>query len=333
MNPTSWFLALLRALRSVQLAIAVVACGFHAAQAQGNYPSRPIRIVTPFAAGAVSDISLRIVAEKLAARLDTGVIVENQTGAGGIAAARQVISAAPDGHTLALLSNATAVSVGLFKNLTFDPRSDFTPIVGISDFAYIFVTNSAAAYRSLQDVIAAARAKPGQLNVGTANAGTSNHLTALLFKATLGLDFVVVPYRGPSELTVALYRNDLDLVVNAYGGLRPAIEDGKIKVLAVTSGARSPLLPDVPTAQELGIKGFEVSSWNGLYGPAGTPLEVVERIAHEVRQILAEPDVQKRFADLGLEVRPSPAPELDKRMRAEIERWSKVIDEAGIDKR
>jgi tripartite-type tricarboxylate transporter receptor subunit TctC len=328
----TWF-SLRGLFRGAVILTAAAILGPCAARAQSNFPSRPIRIVTPFAAGAVSDISLRVVADRLAARLGAGVIVDNNPGAGGIAAARAVISSPPDGYTLALLSNATAVSVGLFKTLTFDPRLDFVPVVGISDFAYIFVTNAASSYRGLPDVIAAMRARPGQLNVGTANAGTSNHLTALLFKSTLGLDFVVVPYRGPSELMVALYRNDLDLVVNAYGGLRPAIEEGKMRVLAVSSATRSPLLPDVPTVQEAGVKDFEVSSWNGLYAPAGTPPEVVDRLGREVAQILADPDVQKRFLDLGLEVRPSPPQELDRRMRGEIERWTKVIEDAGIEKR
>src|SRR5262249_57418197 len=266
----------------------VMLAGIGAAQAQ-PYPSRGIRIVTPFAAGAVSDISFRIMAEKLSARLNVPVIMENQPGGGGIAAARTVLASPPDGYTLALLSNATAISVGLFKNLTFDPRTDFVPVAGVSDFEYLFVTNAESKYRSLQDFISAARANPGKLNVGTANAGTSNHLTALLFKSTLALDFLVVPHRGPSELAVALYRNDLDLVVNAYGGLRQGIDDGKIKVLAVSSPARSPLLPDVPTAQEAGVAGFEVLTWNGLYGPAGTPKEAVALLEREVQAGLAQP--------------------------------------------
>jgi tripartite-type tricarboxylate transporter receptor subunit TctC len=318
-------------MRSWLIALAMLA-GVGAAQAQ-TYPNRPIRIVTPFAAGAVSDISFRILADKLSARLSVPVIMENQPGGGGIAAARTVLSAPPDGYTLALLSNATAISVGLFKNLTFDPRTDFVPIAGVSDFEYLFVTNSESKYRTLQDFIDAARKNPGKLNVGTANAGTSNHLTTLLFKSTLNLDFLVVPHRGPSELTVALLRNDLDMVVNAYGGLRQGVDDGKIRVLAVTSPARSALLPDVPTTQEAGVPGFEVVTWNGLYAPAGTPKEIVGRLGDEVRAILAEPDVVKRFLDLALQARPTSAETLGQRMASEIERWTRVINDAGIERR
>jgi len=313
------------------IALALLA-GINVAQAQ-TYPSRAIRIVTPFAAGAVSDISFRILADKLSARLNVPVVMENQPGGGGIAAARTVLTSPPDGYTLALLSNATAISVGLFKNLTFDPRTDFVPVAGVSDFEYLFVTNSESKYRTLPDFIEAARKNPGRLNVGTANAGTSNHLTALLFKSTLNLDFLVVPHRGPSELSVALYRNDLDLVVNAYGGLRQGIDDGKIRVLAVSSPSRSPLLPDVPTAQEAGVAGFEVLTWNGLYAPAGTPKQAIARLEREVQTILTEPDVIKRFLDLSVQARPTSAEALGRRMASEIARWTKVINDAGIERR
>ena len=297
-----------------------------------TYPNRAIRIITPFAAGAVSDISLRFVAEKLSAKLGVPVIVDNQQGAGGISAGRQAAAAPADGYTLTLLSNATAVSAGLFKKLPFDPRTDFVPVLGISDFEYLFVTNSASPYKSLKEFMTAAAAKPGTLNVGTSAAGTSNHLTALLFKTAAKLDFVVVPYRGASELAVALLRNDLDMVINAYGGLRQGIEKGDIRVLATSTPARVPQFPDVPTVQELGVTGFDVSSWNGLYAPAKTPPEIVAKLTAAMREVMKEPEMAKRFADLGLTVRPFEPQELDRRMKVEIERWSKVIEEAGIER-
>ena len=319
-------------LARLRLALAALACLVVTAASAQDYPNRPIRITTPFAAGAVSDITLRIVADRLAARLGVPVIVDNQPGGGGAAAARAAIAAPPDGYTLTLLSNATAVSVGLFKHLPFDPRTDFTPVIGISDFAYIFVTPSGSRYRSLQEVIAAARANPGKLNFGTSAAGTSNHLTALLFKSVLGLDFVVVPYRGPSELSIALLRNDLDVVVNAYGGLRAALDAGQIRAIAASTATRSAQLPDVPTVEEAGVANFEVSSWNALYAPAKTPSEVVTTLNREIKAVLAEGEIRKRFFDLGIELRPSSPQDLDKRMSAEIERWGKVIAEAGIER-
>lgn len=317
-------------LRSALSAAAIMLMA-GAAQAQ-TYPTRAIRIITPFAAGAVSDISLRFVAEKLSAKLGVPVIVDNQQGAGGISAGRQAAGAPADGYTLTLLSNATAVSAGLFKKLPFDPRTDFVPVLGISDFEYLFVTNSASPHKSLKEFMTTAAAKPGTLNVGTSAAGTSNHLTALLFKGAAKLDFVVVPYRGASELTVALLRNDLDLVINAYGGLRQGIEKGDIRVLATSTSARAPQFPDVPTVQELGIAGFDVSSWNGLYAPTKTPPEIVAKLTAAMREVMKEPEMAKRFADLGLTVRPFEPQELDKRMKVEIERWSKVIEDAGIER-
>ena len=318
-------------LRFVLSAAAATLLMASAAQAQ-TYPNRAIRIITPFAAGAVSDISLRFVAEKLSAKLGVPVIVDNQQGAGGISAGRQAAAAPADGYTLTLLSNATAVSAGLFKKLPFDPRTDFVPVLGISDFEYLFVTNSASPYKSLKEFMTAAAAKPGTLNVGTSAAGTSNHLTALLFKTAAKLDFVVVPYRGASELAVALLRNDLDMVINAYGGLRQGIEKGDIRVLATSTPARVPQFPDVPTVQELGVTGFDVSSWNGLYAPAKTPPEIVAKLTAAMREVMKEPEMAKRFADLGLTVRPFEPQELDRRMKVEIERWSKVIEEAGIER-
>lgn len=318
-------------LRAAALAALAAGCLVAGAAAQ-DYPNRPIRITTPFAPGAVSDITLRVVTERLSERLGVPIIIDNMTGGGGVAAARAASSAPADGYTLTLLSNATAVSVNLFKRLPFDPRTDFVPVIGISDFAYVFVTPADSRYRTLQDVIAAAKANPGKLTFGTSAAGTSNHLTALLFKSVLGLDFVVVPYRGPSELSVALLRNDLDVVVNAYGGLRPALEQNQIRAIAVSTAARAAQLPDVPTVQEAGVADFEVSSWNALFAPAKTPPEVIERISRELRAVLAEPDIQKRFFDLGLDAAPRTPKELTERLRFEIDRWGKVITEAGIER-
>lgn len=301
------------------------------AQADAAYPSRPIRVVTPFAAGAASDIALRILADKLSQRLNVPVIVQNQPGGGGVPAGRAVTNATPDGYTIAWVGNNTAIGVSLFRE-PFDPREDMKPIVGVSEFAYLFVTNQQSPYRSLQDFMAAARAKPGTLTAGTSSAGTSNHLTALLFKSTQHLDFTVVPYRGPSELSVALLRNDIDLVVNAYGGLRAAIETKQIRPLVVTSASRMTELPDVPTMQEAGVVDFEVTSWNGLYGPKDMPQQAVDTIAQATTAILQQPDVIAKFKEIGFDAKPLAAAAFNARMRFEIDRWARVIADAGISK-
>jgi tripartite-type tricarboxylate transporter receptor subunit TctC len=302
------------------------------AAAQNKFPSRPIRIVSPFAAGAVSDVSLRLVADRLAARLGGQVIVENQPRAGGVTAALAVLQAAPDGHTIALLSNSTAISVSLFKQLPYDPQRDFVPVVSISNFANVIATGAQSPYRTLGDVMAAARANPGVLNVGTSIVGSSNHLTAVLFKSRTGLDIVIVPYRGPGDLLTGALRNDASMIVQSFGALKGPIESGQLRMLASTTAKRAPYAPDVPTVQEAGVADFEVVSWNGLFVPAGTPREVIARLNREVSAILEEAEIRRRFLDLGLDPLPSSPDELGGRMTREIARWARVIAEAGIEK-
>jgi tripartite-type tricarboxylate transporter receptor subunit TctC len=322
-------------IRSALLAFIATSAWFDswpcAATAQAPYPNRSIRIVSALAAGSVSDISLRVIGERLSQHLRVPVVIENQPGTGGVAAARTVMNSQPDGYTVGLGGNNWAISIGLFKNFPFDPRKDLTPIVGLVEFAYVFVTNQNSKYRTLNEVIAAGRAKI-PLTFGTSSAGTTNHLAALLFKSATELNLVVVPYRGPAELSIALLRNDVDVVINAYGGLRQGIERKEIRALATTTAARIPQLPEVPTAREAGVADFEVSSWNGLYAPVGTPPDVVATLGKAITEVLAEKDIQQRHRELGLEVSPTPGDQLAKRMRSDSDRWGKVIDESGIEK-
>jgi tripartite-type tricarboxylate transporter receptor subunit TctC len=314
--------------------VAAISFGFAAAlaEAQSGFPSRPIRIVSQFPAGAVSDISLRILADRAGARLNGQMIVQNQPSGGGVTAARDALSALPDGYTLALLSNATAVSAALYKHLPFDPLKDFVPISGMSDFAYLFMTNYDSNLHTLQDFLAAARTKPGGLNVGTSDAGTTPYLTALLFKKAAGVDFTIIPFHGAPDLTMALLRKDVDVVINAYGAYRQSLAEKQLRALATTTASRSSFLPDVPTMRELGIPNFEVASWNGIFAPAPTPAPVVDRLGQAIQAALAEPGVAKKFADLGVEVWPGTPAELSARMRSEIARWNRVVDDAGIER-
>jgi len=301
------------------------------AAAQASYPSRPIRIVTPLAAGAASDIALRILAEKSSSHFGVPVLVQNQPGGAGVIAGRSVTNAPADGYTILWAGNNTATDVSLFRE-PVDPRKELTPIVGVSEFAYLFVTSTNSPYSTLQQWMAAAKAKPGTLTVGTSSAGTTNYLAALLFKSAQTLDFTVVPYRGPSELTVALLRNDVDLVVNAYGGLRSQINAKQIRPLAITSANRDPDLPDVPTMQEAGVPNFVVISWNALYGPKDMPQQAVDILGRAATAILEEPDVKAKYKEIGFDARPLAAGPLDQRMRSEIERWAHVIAQAGLEK-
>jgi tripartite-type tricarboxylate transporter receptor subunit TctC len=299
--------------------------------APADYPSRTIRIITPLAAGSASDIVLRILAEKLSDQFKRPVIVQNQPGAGSVVADHTIVNAPADGYTIGWIGNNNAISVSLFKDAV-DPRAEMRPIVGVSEFAYLLVTNAASPYKSIKQWIDTARAKPDTLTIGTSTAGTSNHLAALLFKASEKLAITVVPYRGPSELSVALLRNDIDLVVNAYGGLRPQIEAGQIRPLAVTSANRLPELPDVPTMTEAGVADYIVTSWNSLYGPKAMPDQAVETLNRAATEVLGDPAVKARFKEAGFDAAALPADLLDARMRSETERWARVIAEAGIEK-
>jgi len=301
------------------------------AAAQADYPSRPVKIITPLAAGSASDIVLRILAEKLSDHFSTQFVVQNQPGGGGVVADRTITNAPPDGYTLGWVGNNNAIGVSLFREAV-DPRKEFRPIVGVSEFAYLFVTSAASPYQSLQDWMDAARAKPGTLTIGTSSAGTSNYLAALLFKSAQKLAVTVVPYRGPAELSVALLRNDVDLVVNAYGGLRPQIEAGKVRALAVTSATRLMELPDVPTMAQAGVPDYVVTSWNSLYGPKAMPDRAVDKLTQASTQILNDPGVQAKFKEAGFDAKALPPGMLDQRMRTEIDRWARVIADAGLEK-
>ena len=303
-----------------------------AAHAQAAYPCRSVRVLVPFAAGGVADITVRIVVEKLGDKLGQRFFVENQPGAGGIAAARSALAAAADGYALAMLTNGTAISVSLFKSFPFDPVKDFAPISTLGYFDWILAVNAASPVRTLPDFLKAATQKPGALNVGTVSVGSSQHLTAELFKSRAGLNFAIVHYRTTPEVVVALLRDDVQLVVDSYAALKSPLTDQKIRVIASSGLARSNILPDVPTVQENRVSDFEVISWNALFAPAGTPAEVIAILNEGLRASLADPDVKKRLLELGIEAKPSTPEELRSRLQADIPKWSRVIERAGIPK-
>ena len=293
--------------------------------AQAGYPDRSVRIVLPFAAGGVADITARIIAEKLGNRLGQRFYVENQAGAGGIVAAKTVISSAPDGYTLALLSNGTAVSVSLFKKLPYDPLKDFTPISSLGTFDFVFATAAGSQFKTLPDFIAAARAKPGALNVGTINVGSTQNLSAELFKTAAGVDFTIIPYRGTPDIQVALLQGDVAVMVDSYSAMKGNLADSKLRALASSGARRSEATPDMATVRESGVTDYDVVSWNALFAPAGTPPEIIKTLNSALREILADADVRKRLLDLGIEAKVSTPEELSDRLKSDIDKWGKVI--------
>nr|WP_245422980.1 tripartite tricarboxylate transporter substrate-binding protein [Neorhizobium huautlense] len=299
-------------------------------QAQADYPSRDITLVLPFGPGGIADITSRVVADALGKKLGRQIVILNQPGAGGATAARAALNAEADGYTLALLSNGTAISVPLFKNLQFDPVKDFTPVSSLAYFDFVFVTKAGGKFKTLKDVLEAAKADPGGLNVGTINVGSSQNLAAELFKSTSGIDFTIVPYKATPDLLVALLGGELDVIVDSQTALKAALTQGQATAVASSGPTRSKLLPDVPTAQEQGVAGFDVTSWNGVFAPAGTPEEVVKKLNAALVDVLADPAIQKRFADLGVEARSSTPQEIGDRLKSDIAKWGEVIKKAGI---
>ncbi len=293
--------------------------------AQSQYPSKPIKIVTPFAVGSVSDISIRYIGNRLSQKIKTQILIENMTGAGGVSAAKVVLSAPNDGYSIALLSSATALSVSLIKNYPIHPNTDFVAIASISDFANVIASNPTSKFTDLAKFIREAQAHPGKMNIGTTVIGNSTHMTANLLKSVSGLNFLIVPYKGPSELFIALMRGDVDLIIQSYGALKDHIDNQQINPIGVSSSKRVPTLPNTQTIEEYGFKNFEVSTWNGFFAAQSTPEKIIAFLNNEVNAILKEADTIKRFSDLGIEPRISTPQELGDRMKSEIEKWNKVV--------
>ena len=312
-------------------ALAVALLMPHIVRAE-NYPSRPVRLILPFGAGGVADVTARIVTEKLGERLGQRFIIENMPGAGGINAARAVLSSPPDGYTLALLSNSTAISVSLFKNLAFNPLTDFVPVSSLGYFDFIFVTKAGAPYPTLADFIKAAREKPGELNIGTINVGSTQNLAAQLFKSTAGVDVTIVPFRSSPDVLIALLRGDIQMAIENYTAVQSHIADHAVAAVSSSGSVRTTFMPGVPTVKEAGGGDFEARSWNAIFAPKRTPPELIKTLNAGLREVLDLPDLKKRALELGIEAKASSPEEILDRLRQDIDKWGQVIDRAGIAK-
>jgi putative tricarboxylic transport membrane protein len=303
----------------------------HVARAQA-YPTRPVRMILPFAAGGVADVTSRLAADKLGEMLGQRFVVENMPGPGGIAAARAMITAAPDGYTLGLITNGTAISAALYKQFPFDLVKDLQPISALGNFELVFATNSESPYKTMADLIKAARAQPGKLNIGTIAVGSTQHLGAELFRSSAKLDIQLIPYKSTPDVIVGVLRNDIQVMVDFYAAMRAGLSDGKMRPLAISGTAPAAFLPGVPPVADAGVPGYEVLSWNGLGAPTGTPQPIIDTLNKAIRAVLAMPDVIKRYADVGIVARASSPEELRKRLANEIKKWSAVIEAAKIQK-
>jgi tripartite-type tricarboxylate transporter receptor subunit TctC len=301
-----------------------------AVPAAAQYPERPVRIIVPFGPGGLADITFRVVAEKLTGLLGKPVLVENQPGAGGIAAAATVTKSKPDGHTLLVIVNGTAISKSLFKSLPYDPVKDLAPVSLVAYFDLVVLAKGDGGYKTLADLLAAARAAPGKLNFGSINPGSTQNLSAELFKSTAGIDAQVVPFRTSADAAAALMAGNLDAVFESYTAMKSLIDAGRLRALASTGSKRSAYLPELPTVKEAGVPAYEVTGWNALAAPAGTPAEVIAILNRQVNAVVAMPDVKARLLQLGTEAYAGTPEELRRQLVNDIAKWEAVIKRAGI---
>jgi tripartite-type tricarboxylate transporter receptor subunit TctC len=272
-----------------------------AAQTAGSYPNHPIRIVVPFTAGSATDIMARIVGEKISTSLGQPVIVENKAGAGGTLGAAQVAKSEPDGYTLLVVSTGHVVNPALYDNLSYDTVGDFAGVIPLASLPSVLVVGANSPYKSVRELIAGAKAKPGQLNFASAGRGSATHVAAEKFRSATGIEVTHVPYKGTPETIVEAIAGRVDFMFTPILSSIPSIRDNRLRALAVSTAKRSTILPDVPTVAEAGVPGFVFDFWVGLLAPAKTPRDIVNKLNQEVAKALTMPDVKERMAKLGAE--------------------------------
>ena len=310
------------------LAIAFAALNTGDAIAQG-YPNRPVRVLVPFAAGGAVDVLARLVGQKLSEGLSQPVIIENRPGAGGNLASDILAKSPPDGYTVLQTVNGISISPSLYKTLPFDTQKDFVAVTQIVQSQLILVANPSLPANTVAEFVALAKSKPGSMNYGSTGIGNPLHLTMEMLKSATGIDIQAIPYRGDAPANAALIAGEIQLGVMPMATTLPLIEAGRLKALAIGGAKRSPAMPNVPTVAET-IPGFESTSWQGYFVPAGTPREIVVRLQQELGKVLKLPDVIERLRAGGNEGVGSTPAEFDARFRADITKYAKIIADAKI---
>ncbi|WP_203073097.1 Bug family tripartite tricarboxylate transporter substrate binding protein [Falsiroseomonas ponticola] len=303
------------------------------ARAQAGWrPDRPIRMLVPFAAGGVADLTARAVASRIAERLGQPVVIDNRPGAGGIVAGQALMGAAPDGHTLLVASNGTAISRALFRQLPFDPLRDFAPVVTMGAFPIAVVNAPNSPDATIAALLARLRANPGRLNIGTISAGSTQNLSAELFKIRTNTRFETIAFPATPQLMTALLRGDVDAAFEITGPIAGQVASGAIRVLATTAATRAPTLPDVPTLTEAGVPDYDVASWNAIVARTGTPAEAIAAINAAVNEALASGDLRQALTQVGVEPRGGTVQAMGQLLAADTARWAEVIEKAGIER-
>ncbi|HET6493057.1 MAG TPA: tripartite tricarboxylate transporter substrate binding protein [Burkholderiales bacterium] len=301
-----------------------------AAEAAAQYPSRPIRIIVPQSPGASTDLTARLIGQKLSESFKQPVVVDNRPGAGTTHGTDMVVRATPDGYTLLVVASSISINPSIYKKLPYDTLRDLAPVTQLSAFPNMLVVHPSVPVKTVQDLLALAKAKPGQLNYASAGTGTGTHLSAELFKNMTGADMVHVPYKGGGPAVTALIGGQVQLMFGTTVTLLPHVRAGKLRPVAVTTAKRSPAAPDLPTIAESGVPGFDHGPWNGLFTTARTPAPVIARINGEVVKILLSPEVKGVLNKEGAEPVGNTPEQFASVMRSEIAKWAKVIKVAGI---
>lgn len=303
----------------------------HGAQAQADYPTKPVRIIVPSTPAGVLDIVTRTVAQKLSENLGQQVIIENRPGAGGNIGADAAAKAPADGYTLFIGFIAThGINPSLFGKLPYDPVKDFAPITLLASVSNIISVHPSVPAQSLKDLIAMAKAKPGQLSYASSGNGTSTHLAGELLKHTAGVDIVHIPYKGSAPAVGDALAGQVPMLVDSVVSSLPQVKAGKLRGLAVTSSKRLAVAPDLPTVAESGYPGYEATAWLGILAPSGTPREIVNRLNTQILKVLSLPEVRERLAAQGAEIVTSTPDQFSAYIKSELAKWGKVVKAAGM---
>ena len=321
--------ALQRATFATLIATGIAVTAAPGAAAQ-NFPTKPVRMIVPFTAGSATDLLARRVAPKMSDNWNQQVVVDNRGGGGGTLGASIVAKATPDGYTLLVHSIAFAMNAALYSKLPYDPLKDFAPVSQIVISTSLLVVAPTLGVKSVKELIALAKQKPGQLTFGTSGVGSGTHLNGEQFRFAAGIDVVHVPYKGVPEPLIDTMSGRIDYFLSPLVPALPFIRDGRLLALAVSTAQRTSVLPDVPTIAEAALPGYEFQAWFGVFAPAGTPRPVVDQISREIARIVYLPDIKKQFLNQGEEGKPSTPEEFTRFIRAEIEKYSKVVKLAGI---
>ncbi|HVL75443.1 MAG TPA: tripartite tricarboxylate transporter substrate binding protein [Noviherbaspirillum sp.] len=317
-------------LKTALAGLALTAAFAGTAHANDAWPTKTVRWVVPFPPGGAMDVIARTLGDKLSQSLKQPVIIENRPGAGGTIGSNTVAKADPDGHTIMIVSIGHALNPNLYPRLPYDAAKDFEPVSLVAIVPNVLVVNSTVKANSVSELVAQAKANPGKLTYASAGNGTSIHMAGEMFNSIAGVDIMHVPYKGSGPAVTDLIGGQVNMMFDSITSAKPHIESGRLRPLAVTTAKRSATLPNVPTAAEAGLKGYEVSPWFAVFAPANTPKPVIDRLHGEIVKAMQMPDVKARFATIGAEPVGSSPEELRTYLRSETDRWAKLIKERNI---